>query len=241
MKERIKQLLKKLATNLEARSKSERMLALGISCAGVFMLWLVMVSDPLQAKIAEVEGRIAGVNRQIAEQQAEYAEKVAASEQDPNRYANERLQVVSRELEQLDGQIASLAGDLVTPSQMTEILSTLLGRQAGLELINFENLEAVPLQAGVSSSEDEEVAEEASQLSFSEFESEGLQGQVYEHGLVIEFQGSFFDTLRYLRFLEDITGNFFWDVMSFELIDWPNAHVTLEIHTLSTERGFIGV
>lgn len=240
MNERIRQLLKKLAANLDARSKSERMLVLAMGCAAVYMVWLLLVSDPLQAKIAEVEGRIASVNRQIAEQQADYAEKVAASEQDPNRYANERLQVVSRELEQLDTQIASLAGDLVTPSQMTEILGTLLERQAGLELINFENLEAVPLQAGVSSANQDD-AEAEGQAGLDDFEREGLQGQVYEHGLVIEFQGSFFDTLRYLRFLEDITGNFFWDVMSFELIDWPNAHITLQIHTLSTERGFIGV
>jgi len=241
MNERIKQQLKKLAANLAARSKMERMLVLAMGCAGVFMLWLLLISDPLQAKVAEVEGRIAGVNRQIAEQRASYAEKVAASEQDPNRYANERLQVVTRELEQLDGQIASLAGDLVTPSQMTEILGTLLERQAGLELINFENLEALPLQAGVSTAAADEADEGEGQEGFAEFETDGIQGQVYEHGLVIEFQGSFFDTLRYLRFLEDITGNFFWDVMSFELMEWPNAHVTLEIHTLSTERGFIGV
>lgn len=240
MNERIRQQLKKLAANLAARTKSERLLVLAMACAGVFMVWLLLVSDPIQVKKAEIEGRIASVSRQITEQQAEYAEKVAASEQDPNRYANERLQVVSRELEQLDTQIASLAGDLVTPSQMTEILGTLLERQAGLELTNFENLEALPLQAGVSSA-NQDAEDGEGEDNFNEFEQEGLQGQVYEHGLVIEFQGSFFDTLRYLRFLEDITGNFFWDVMSFELLDWPNAHVTLQIHTLSTERGFIGV
>lgn len=238
MNERIRQQLKRLADNLAARSRSERLLVLGIACAVLFMGWLTLVSDPLQAKVSEVESRIASVQRQIAEQQASYAEKLAASEQDPNRYANERLQIVTQELERLDGQIASLAGDLVTPAQMTEILGTLLERQAGLELMAFQNEEAVPLQAGVSSPV---VEEDGGEGSLDEFADEGLQGQVYEHGLTIEFQGSFFDTLRYLRFLEDITGNFFWDVISFEEIEWPNAHITLKIHTLSTERGFIGV
>ena len=238
MNERIKQQIKRLAANLAARSQSERMIVLAIGCAVIFMGWLTFVSDPLQAKALEVENRIASVNRQIAEQQASYAEKIAASERDPNRYANERLQIVSQELERLDGQIASLAGDLVTPAQMTEILGTLLERQAGLELMAFQNEEAVPLQAGVAAAAE---TEEENGEGFDEFGGEGIQGQVYEHGLTIEFQGSFFDTLRYLRFLEDITGNFFWDVISFELLDWPDAHITLQIHTLSTERGFIGV
>ena len=236
MNERIKQQIKRLAANLAARSQSERMIVLAIGCAVIFMGWLTFVSDPLQAKALEIENRISSVTRQIAEQQASYAEKIAASERDPNRYANERLQIVSQELERLDSQIASLAGDLVTPAQMTEILGTLLERQAGLELMAFQNEEAVPLQAGVAAP-----AEPDSEGNFDEFSQDGIQGQVYEHGLTIEFQGSFFDTLRYLRFLEDITGNFFWDVISFELLDWPDAHITLQIHTLSTERGFIGV
>ena len=68
-----------------------------------------------------------------------------------------------------------------------------------------------------------------------------LGGQVFSHGLVIEFQGDFFATLSYLQYLEDLTGNFFWDTLDFQIQQWPMATVTLQIHTLSTDRGFIGV
>ena len=120
---------------------------------------------------------------------------------------------------------------------MTEILTTVLERQAGLELISFRNISADPLR---------EVADSAAGLLTA---GEGLQaapteqiaGQVYSHGLVIEFEGDFFSTLKYLRFLEEITGSFFWDGISFEQLEWPTAHVTLQIHTLSTNQGFIGV
>ncbi len=242
MNERIKQLLARFKANITARSESERGILLAMAAAGIFMLWLTMVSDPLAEKIVTTENRITNINRQISDQIASYAEKLAASEEDPNRYANERLQVVTQEQTRLDEQMASLAGDLVTPAQMTEILGNVLASQAGLELMAFQNKEAVPLQAGVSSSAQNAAGEtnEGAQ-QFNEFGQQPLQGQVYEHGLVIEFQGSFFDTLRYLRFLENISGNFFWDVLSYEMLDWPSAHVRLEIHTLSTERGFIGV
>lgn len=242
MTERLKQLLNRLKANISARSESERGILLAMAAAGVFMLWLTMVSDPLAESIVTTENRIANVNRQIAAQKAEYAEKVAASEQDPNRYANERLQIVTQEQARLDEQMASLAGDLVTPAQMTEILGNVLDSQAGLELIAFQNKEAVALQSGVrNGAQGANAGEGESVEGLDAFGEQNLQSQVYEHGLVIEFQGSFFDTLRYLRFLENISGNFFWDVISYEMLDWPNAHVRLEIHTLSTERGFIGV
>ena len=240
MIERLKQLWARLVANINARSESERGILLAMAGAGLFMLWLTMVSDPLAASILTTESQIANVNRQIAGQKAEYAEKVAASEEDPNRYANERLQIVTQEQARLDEQMASLAGDLVTPAQMTEILGNVLDSQEGLELIAFQNKDALPLQSGVRNNATAD-ADATEGEEFDEFGQQPLQGQVYEHGLVIEFQGSFFDTLRYLRFLENISGNFFWDVLSYELMDWPNAHVRLEIHTLSTERGFIGV
>ena len=71
--------------------------------------------------------------------------------------------------------------------------------------------------------------------------AEETNGQVFEHGLVLEFQGDFFSTLKYLRFLEEISGTFFWDAVRFRQVEWPEALVTLEIHTLSSNAGFIGV
>jgi MSHA biogenesis protein MshJ len=71
--------------------------------------------------------------------------------------------------------------------------------------------------------------------------TENVEGQVYAHGLVLEFEGDFFTTLKYLRFLEEITRSFFWDTISFRVAEWPSARVTLQIHTLSTDAGFIGV
>jgi MSHA biogenesis protein MshJ len=152
---------------------------------------------------------------------------VAASQEDPNKFANDRLAVIAREQSRLDVEISRLAGDLISPSDMTRILTSVLEQQSGLELISFQNRAAVPLRTGVAAAgvagEDE------------------VDGQVFEHRLVIEFQGDFFSTLKYLRFLEEISGSFFWDSVSFKQVVWPEALVTLEIHTLSASAGFIGV
>jgi MSHA biogenesis protein MshJ len=64
---------------------------------------------------------------------------------------------------------------------------------------------------------------------------------LYQHNLKIEFMGDYLSTYQYLRFLEEISASFFWDRLRIEQLEWPQAIIVLEIHTLSTEEGFIGV
>ena len=239
MNEQLRGQLARLAQNIESRKQSERILVLGIVCAALIVLWLSVAFDPLRASVAATESRIGSVEQQITAQQTAYAQMLAASQEDPNRFANDRIQVVAREQARLDEEIANLAGDLVTPNQMTQILTTVLERQSGLELVYFQNEEAVPLRTGVSNAAT--ILAETGAVNLDNVQEQSVTGQVYEHGLTIEFQGDFFSTLKYLRFLEEITGSFFWDSITFRQLEWPTAHVTLEIHTLSTDEGFIGV
>jgi MSHA biogenesis protein MshJ len=226
MNERLRQQLNKAVKNIDSRSRSEKVVGLVVLLAGLFMVYLSASFDPLRADITSMQNQIASVNQQIAAQRSSYASMVAASQEDPNKFANERLAVIAREQAQLSSEISNLAGDLISPADMTRILTSLLERQAGLELIRFENKNAVPLRGGPAN----EGVQAANDLS----------GQVFSHGLVIEFQGDFFATLKYLRFLEGISESFFWDSIDFKQVAWPDALVTLEIHTLSSNAGFIG-
>lgn len=238
MREILRRQLDRLIKNIDGRTQSERLVVLVMSIGVLFLVYLTIAFDPIRAGVARVEGQIRSVQGQIASQQATHAEMEAASLDDPSRFANERMQVVERELQQLDGEISSLAGDLITPNQMTEILGTVLGEFPGLELVSFSNTVAEPLRAGISASSILAAAE--STLFGGGNDSEG-DGQVYAHGIQLEFQGDFLTTLKYLLFLENIGGSFFWDSLTFERLEWPIAAIRLEIHTLSTDEGFIGV
>ncbi len=227
MNERLQQQLNKAIKNIDSRSRSEKLVVLLVLIAGLSLSYLSIAFDPMRADIARVEGQINTVTTQIEGQQSAYASMVAASQEDPNKFANDRLAVIAREQSRLDSEISSLAGDLISPSDMTRILTSVLQRQSGLELISFQNKNAIPLRSGV--------ANPAGPVT------NDLAGQVFSHGLVIEFQGDFFSTLKYLRFLEEISGSFFWDSINFKQVVWPDALITLEIHTLSSNSGFIGV
>jgi MSHA biogenesis protein MshJ len=190
--------------------------------------------DPIRADIAAARSQISSISAQISSQQSSYSLKLAQSQEDPNKFANDRLVIVNRQQQELLSEISALAGDLVTPNQMTALLTNVLARQIGLELISFNNEPVKPLRAIAADAEQD--SQEIEQLA----STQSLSGQVYEHGLTIEFEGDFFNTLRYLRFLEGMTGSFFWDSISFNQSEWPTATVTLMIHTLSADEGFIG-
>ncbi len=239
MNEQLKKALDSFVSNIESRKQSEKLLVLGMLLAGLVLSYLSLAFDPMRININRLSSQITNTERAIQVQITTYEGMVVQSQEDPNRFANERLAIVDREQAFLTAEIQSLAGDLVTPNQMTEILTTVLERQAGLELVSFQNTAPQPLRELGTSTDD---------LTDSEFDSEfeanlqsNISGQVYSHGLTIEFEGDFFSTLKYLRFLEEITGSFFWDAVSFKQNTWPNAEVTLRIHTLSTNQGFIGV
>lgn len=234
MNEQLKAQLDRLIKNLENRKQSERLMILGVVLATAVLGYLTFGFDPLRAEIATLRNQVNATSSQIAAQQRSYAAMVESSEQDPNRFANDRLAVLEREQAVLDEDINNLAGNLVTPDEMTAILTTVLGRFTGLELLSFRNQPAEALREGFTA--DNVSAEEASLAGDS-----SLSGQVYAHGLTIEFQGDYFSTLKYLRFLEEISGSFFWDSISFQQLEWPRAQVSLRIHTLSTDQGFIGV
>jgi len=233
MSENMNQQVAALVKSLESRTQTEKLAIFALVIAALVMAYLSLLSDPLKAEVNAARSQVDSVTRQIAQQQSSYANMLAQSLEDPNKFANDRLAVVEREQAELDSQIRELAGDLISPADMTRILTTVLERQAGLELISFQNLNATPLLEGDRSPSEGVESDSGSRPK--------LSGQVFEHGLRLEFQGDYFSTIKYLRFIEEISGSFFWDSVSFKQVSWPEAVVTLEIHTISTNSGFIGV
>jgi len=231
--EQLKQQFKRLLKDINGRPRAEKVAIFAIAFGCLLMAYVSFVYDPLRAGIASSQSQITSVRRQISNQQQSYASLLERSAQDPNRPLNDRLTFLAREQARLDDNIAELAGDLVTPSEMTTILTSVLRQFSGLELLYFANVDAVPLR-------DDLVSGPAAETVSMNSQERTLSGQVYSHGLTIEFEGDFFSTLEYLRFLEEVAGSFFWDSIRFRQTAWPDAHVTLEIHTLSTNEGFIG-
>ncbi|MDF1766495.1 MAG: type II secretion system protein GspM [Gammaproteobacteria bacterium] len=230
-----------LSKNMAARSLSERITVLALAAlllgAGSYFL----VFEPAQARIDSARSNQASAARQIESIQQSIIEMQALMQQDPNEVSRARLLALTKEQERLDQQIEGLAKDLISPSAMTELLISMLKRQEGLRLVSFENVSAIPLSASRQGVMSAERSAGSNSNSRSDNGGSNEEGVLYEHGLRIEFEGDYLSTLQYLKFLESVSASFFWDRLHFSQTQWPAARVVLEIHTLSTEEGFIGV
>ena len=233
MLNRAKHELKKIEKNLAARARSERVVLLGLSLVLMWGLGVLLFIEPARASMSAHAANRSAAQSRLLELNTSYQEMLAIREQDPNEISRARLDVLMREQQTLDEDIAGLAGDLISPGAMTELLISILEKQQGLNLLGFENMPA----REIFLSEDAEESPVANTNSTGE---SGLTSVLYRHGLQIDFEGDYFSTLQYLRFLEGVSESFFWDSLYYSELEWPNARVRLEIHTLSTQEGFIG-
>ncbi len=221
----------RLAAAFDKRSQAEKAIIAVLVLAVIGWLYLMLAYDPMRAAIADARRQVDTLEARISSVRSRAEAARQASAENPNENARQRLQRLREQQQTVDRRIESMAGNLVSPGAMTGLLTSVLENLPGLDLVRVENRSPEPLrdlqEAATGDGEDS-----ASGITLQ---------QIYRHGLVLEFEGDFFATLRYLRFLEQRSGNFFWDSLELEQTEWPEARVTLEIHTLSTDEGFVGV
>lgn len=228
---RFKTILKHIENNISSRTRIERTMLLVIAVVIVVGGGYLAFIEPAMIRIDIARAERTQAELQLPTMMASYESMLELREQDPNETARARLIVLMRLQKRMDAEIADLAGDLISPIAMTELLISMLAKQEGLSLVRFENSPAIPIRVNDGAA----VAPAAGDQTGSE-----LTSVLFQHNLKIEFTGDYFSTYQYLRFLEDISASFFWDSLRFNQLEWPSASVVLEIHTLSTEEGFIG-
>jgi MSHA biogenesis protein MshJ len=228
-----KQLVAKFSDWFDARPSAEKVILVVLGFGGVTYLYLTIVFDPTRAEIDGLERQISTGTSRISEQEARTEELRLSGVEDPDAFVKARLEELILELSEAQAGIEALAGNLVSPNAMTQVLTSVLDSQPGLKLVRVENSDPEPLTG--TSTVDQVLADASDAVAPS------LGLQVYRHRLVLEFQGDYFSTLRYLLFLESMDENFFWDSVTYRQLEWPEARVQLELHTLSSEEGFIGV
>ena len=228
-----KSVLNKFTEWFDVRPQAERFILAVIGFGGLIYFYLIMINDPAQEQILSLDRQLTTVQRRLIEQQTSAAELQLSGVEDPDSFIRLRLAEIIQDQALVQESIESLAGNLVSPNGMTQMLTGVLDSQEGLTLVKVENIAPVALTDGlpVSVTGASDRAATVRSIGF----------QVFRHGLILEFQGDYFSTLRYLMFLEKMGQSFFWDSFEFEQTLWPEARVRLELHTLSSEEGFIGV
>jgi len=212
---------------VNARKQEERVVLLLVFFAVLGYGAFVLLIEPLQLLRMEMARRITVSNTQIVEQSNLQNDINANFNKDPDSFAKQRQDELRRDIVAADAELELLYGQLIDPREMSLMLTSILQRDTTLELISLSNK---PSELLLTAAPDSDAAADT---------HAGIE--LFRHGMQMVFEGNYLDTVRYLQSLEGLQSKLFWERMEYSVSAYPKARITLEIYTLSTQRGWIGV
>lgn len=223
--------LKQMVARFDGLTLRERALLLLALLVVVYMGWSQWLWQPLDKRVGQINAEVAESNKQIQLLSLQLQGVVKRNQSDPNIQLQKEIQAAEQYLQQLEERIRKTTDTLIEPKQMAKLLEALLINNGSLRLVQMETLETKPLVE----------TKKESDGNNPEPENSVVPANIYRHGFAIEFEGGYLQTLKYLKALEELPWQFFWDGVELRVIDYPTSRVRLELHTLSLSRGWIGV
>jgi MSHA biogenesis protein MshJ len=216
----------KVINTINGMSLRERLILVVVCVVVLHLAWDLYFFTPLQREGKKITNEITETQKEVARMEEEVKGFQRIFEHDPDADNKVRMQAVQRDIEQLNERIQQLAEVMIEPRQMVQLLEELLQQEQSLRLVKLENIQPRPF---LTAAEPEQAV----------VTTPGAN--LYQHGFVIEFEGDFHSTLSYIRELEKLPWRFFWDGVSFDVKEYPQARVRIELHTLGLSEGWIGV
>ncbi len=233
---------KKLAALFNARAIRERVLIAGLIMAVIINGWLMLVYDPLAAKNERLQSQLLALQKQIESVDKQYAVLNTAKRVDPDRELKQRIRVAKQHIAKLDAELAQKMKGLIKPTQMAAILEQVLTENTSMRFERIQSLQVEPLLVSTNDNKEKTVTAPANNATNVAVKSaSNTEIGVYRHGIEMEFSGSYLETLDYLKQLQQLPWNFYWDDVLFDVLAYPRSRIIIRVHTLSLKEGWIGV
>ncbi|MBW3512343.1 type II secretion system protein GspM [Janthinobacterium sp. NKUCC06_STL] len=224
-------LLKKWATAFDALSLRERLMVFGAGAAAVLFVFYFMSFNPLLAKRAALEASIAQKQSLLTATDKEIELTMLAHATDPDQEARARLVALQAETASLAQALREKQHGLVAPERMVTLLEHLLRQHAGLRVVSLKTLPASAVGARQADAANGDAAAKAAAPA----------PLLHQHGVEVVLQGSYADMVQYMQALQAMPTRVFWGAAHLDAASYPNATLTLTLHTLSMDDTWIAL
>jgi len=208
-----------LSDKFEQISSREKWL---ISLCGAVALLLgvsTLVVEPTYLEKERLTQQINATQLNNQRLEADILLMTAKLNKDPDQEINQKYKNLVTESQLLSQQLADIVENLISPSEMAKLLESVLAGSNKLRLVSLESKKAESI---VPSSDD-------SQYS-----------GYYIHPVRLELVGRYFDIVNYLEALEALPVKYYWRNFHYQVEEYPNARLVLEVYTLGSREEFIG-
>lgn len=206
-----------------ALSLRERTLVVVAGLAFVLLLGFVSFIEPVLKNADRNSSQLQSKENALREMDQQIAELEQELRADPNIPLRQRLESIEKQIALLDASLDSYTEDLIPADKMPELLDKVLSRSDKLKLVSMESIAPIQL------------------LSADDKSEQSVDINLYQHGVRLVLEGTYFDIQAYLEQLEGLKWHFYWKVFTYDVLEHPTAKVELELYTLSTSAAFIGV
>ena len=218
------QQLQLLFDKFDALNERERISIMLLSVVAIIIIFVELMISPMNQQYDILDKQITSLQSQTKNLQSQILVLKTKTNRDPDFQEKQKLKLLNEQISNLDIHLKERMHGLIEPKQMAKVLEVVLTQNTDLKLQRVQSLGAEPLSP-VKAKE----GEEAEELG------------IYRHGMQIEFKGSYLSTLNYLKALDELPWNFYWDVLELNVDKYPTSSIIITVHTLSFHEGWIGV
>jgi len=221
--------LEKLAAWIDALSLRERASILLAVIVAIFLIWDKTLLSPLEGSAKQLQAKVKKQGKDLERVRAQQQAILKRASIDPDAETRKEIEALQTAMVALDKRLREMTVNLVEPARMAAVLEEVLTRKTNLKLIRVDILAPTPL-----TEPDTNAAQQDSPADVK-------LPDVYQHSLQIEFEGSYLETLDYMRQVEALSQQFYWGSIDFRVEEFPRARVTITVNTLSLSEAWIGV
>lgn len=260
----MKQAWLRLAARVDALAERERVLVFVCVLALLAFLGQSLVLGPIQRHQDLLRQQIERQRATLVETNEAVARVVAAAGVDPDRAQRERLLGLRRDNEQLEQGMRAMQSGLVAPERIGPLLESILRANGRLKLVSLRTLPVASLSeiekadpepadamfGGATAAPSQTPMQMPNLLPAATSPAMASQpGQangapaaadqpdlLFRHGVEITVRGSYLDMVDYMTALEGLPTQLFWGRARLEVEQYPAAHLTLTLNTLSLDR-----
>lgn len=202
----------------QALSQREKLLALITIHVVLFFIFILFFIEPSfkrgQMKQTEAEEHFA-LNLKLEQQLGNLQNSPIL---DPNQDLRNEIDVLLEEHRQVEKRISMLTDALVSPEDMATVLKQMLTQDKALKVTSLATLPR------------EKVALENSE--------QGIY--LYRHSMEIRLSTTYDSLLAYLKRLDALPWRLYWQLLDYEVTDYPRGDLTLQVYTLSSREDLVG-
>jgi len=168
-------------------------------------------TDAMKDQIGQLEGQIDSMSVVVG--------------RDPTAVLIAQAKALKAENKALDNKVEVINQKMISANHMADILKNLINQTEGLTLVSMESLATKPLFSPKNILMD----------------GKPMLMQAFIHGLKVEMSGGYFETLQFLKAIESQTPGIVWDELDFSVVKYPESHITIYLHTIGLDEGWISV